>query len=191
VHGGTRVTLPGGRTVYHPGGFPEARNHGRPPVDGHGRFIDRPERGNHHYFYRCPRRCGYYEGFWFGGIYYGGFGFFAVGPWVPTYYLYYPAYGYYYCPSTGIYEFAPPVGYTDTISIVVEETVTTWVTDPSGVQVPVTETIPYTYNATWDPVGGPFGTGAWMYTDYNGVQWCSDGNGAKWYRDAFGAWQRP
>lgn len=111
---------------------------------------------------------------------------------MPTYYLYYPAYGYYYCPSRGIYLFAPPPAYTDAITIVVEESVTTWVTDPNtGLQVPVTEMIPYSYSATWDPRGGPFRTGAWMYVDYNGVQWCSAGNGTKWYRDQIGVWQRP
>jgi hypothetical protein len=73
-------------------------------------------------------------------------------------------------PGAGYY-YSPPVGYNDTITVVVDETYTEMEFDPFlGIEVPVTKTVTWYYNAYYDNATGWYG-----YTDCNGqfhwLQW--------------------
>ena len=114
--------------------------------------------------YNPPLRNSLFNtGFWFGGTCYSAAPFFSYGNYCPTSWFYFgndcwfrPGSGYYY---------SPPVGFNDTITVVVEETYTEMEVDQFlGIEVPVTKTVTWYYNAYYDA-----DTGCYGYTDCNGL----------------------
>lgn len=147
-----------------PGNAPNYRNQWRPPVVQNNYCA--PVYGRYNGRYNSPRNSFFNVGFWFGGTNYAVNPFFSQNNYCPTRWMYYgndcwfqPGQGYYY---------SPPVGFNDTITVVVEEPYTEMELDPFlGVEVPVAKSVTWYYNAYYDATTGWYG-----YTDCHGTfQW--------------------
>lgn len=178
--GGGYTPVPVGRPAQHPrnvtpypvrcvpGNAPNYHNQWRPPVIQNN-FCS-PVYGRYTGRYNSPLRNSFFNvGFWFGGTCYSANPYFSYNNYCPTRWMYYgnncwfqPGQGYYY---------SPPVGYNDTITVVVEETYTEMEFDPFlGAEVPVAKSVTWYYNAYYDAATGWYG-----YTDCHGafhwLQW--------------------